>query len=66
MFWLSVRRRLTKRSKLPGAAEMPSRNKDRCNVRAEGQERRPVKENGVHTVNGIKADAAVQEPLKSR
>jgi hypothetical protein len=50
MFWLSVRRRLTKRSKLPGAAEMSSRNKDRCNLRAEGQERRLVKENGLHAV----------------
>lgn len=65
MFWLSIRRRLGKRSKkhVP-TAQVPAVNRctDRRSVRAELQEK-GAKENGVRD---IRAEAAVQENLKSR
>ncbi|EIE22654.1 hypothetical protein COCSUDRAFT_47639 [Coccomyxa subellipsoidea C-169] len=65
MFWLSIRRRLVKRSKKQvSTAQVPAVNRctDRRNVRGELQEK-SSKENGV---KDIRAEAASQEILKSR
>ncbi len=66
MFYLSVRRRLTK--KKVSTAQVPAVNRctDRRNVATELHERRLLKENGLPAVNGIRAEAGVQEDLKSR
>lgn len=71
MFYLSVRRRLTKKKKKVGTLQAPAVNRctDRRNIAADLHERRLVKENGVPAVNGIngiRAEAGVQEDLKSR
>lgn len=67
MFYLSVKRRLTKKKKV-STAQVPAVNRctDRRNVAAELHERRILKENGAPAVNGIRAEAGVQEDLKSR
>ena len=67
MFYLSVKRRLTKKKRV-STAQVPAVNRctDRRNVAGELHDRRLLKQNGLPAVNGISAKAGVQEDLKNR